>query len=90
VTGGDGNLSQYLNDYGRDAVLPMSQTSTSSSGGGLLDVDEINHGDLLSADIDNMHVILSDLRTPTRDLRTSTLPVTSRLPPFNHTRFTDF
>jgi len=53
----------------------MSQTSTSS---GLLDVDEISHGDLLSADIGNMHVILSDLRTPTRDLRTTHLPVTSK------------
>jgi len=75
VTGGDGNLSQYLNDCGRDSLLPMSQTSTSS---GLLDVDEISDGDLLSADIGNMHVILSDLRTPTRDLRTSSLPVTSK------------
>ena len=74
--GGDGTLSQYLNEYSRDAVLPLSQTSTSN---GLLDVDEINDGDLLSANIDNMHVILSDLRTPTRDLRPcSTLPVTSR------------
>ena len=75
MTGGDGNLSQYLNDYGRDGVLPLSQTSTSS---GLLDVDEINDGDLLSADIENMHVILSDLRTPTRDIRVSSLPATSR------------
>ena len=75
VSGGDGNLSQYLNEYGHDSVLPLSQTSTS---GGLLDVDEINHGDLLSADIGNMHVILSDLRTPTRDLRTTSLPVASR------------
>lgn len=78
VLGGDGNLSQYLNDCGRDNLLPLSQTSTSS--GGLLDVDEINDGDLLSADIGNMHVILSDLRTPTRDIRTTAthLPVTSR------------
>jgi len=75
IAGGDGNLSQYLNDCGRDSLLPMSQTSTSS---GLLDVDEISDGDLLSADIGNMHVILSDLRTPTRDLRTTHLPVTSK------------
>jgi len=53
----------------------MSQSSASS---GLLDVDEISDGDLLSADIGNMHVILSDLRTPTRDLRTTHLPVTSK------------
>ena len=75
-TGGDGNLSQYLNDCGRDTMLPLSQTSTSPSG--LLDVDEISDGDLLSADIGNMHVILSDLRTPTRDLRTTNLPVISK------------
>ena len=41
-------------------------------------MDEISDGDLLSADIGNMHVILSDLRTPTRDLRITHLPVTSR------------
>jgi len=81
VLGGDGNLSQYLNDdcADRDTLLPvLSQASTSS--GGLLDVDEISDGDLLSADIGNMHHILSDLRTPTRDLRTvvTHLPVTSR------------
>jgi len=75
MAGGDGNLSQYLNDCGRDSLLPLSQTSTSS---GLLDVDEISDGDLLSADIGNMHVILSDLRTPTRDLRITHLPVTSK------------
>ena len=41
-------------------------------------MDEISDGDLLSADIGNMHVILSDLRTPTRDLRITHLPVTSK------------
>lgn len=76
MTGGaDGNLSQYLTDCGRESLLPVSHTSTSS---GLLDVDEINDGDLLSADIGNMHVILSDLRSPARDHRTSSLPATSK------------
>jgi len=71
MSGGDGNLSQYLGvvDYARD--VPTSSGSVGvgggvGAGGGLLDVDEISDGDLLSANIDNMHVILSDLRTPPR------------------------
>ena len=50
-----------LSDFNRDNFSLLT-----SSNSNLLDVDEINDGDLLTADIGNMNVILNDLTSPTR------------------------
>lgn len=55
------DINSYLGDYATQEAS-MSQSSVSN----LLDVDDINDGDLLSADIANMNSILNDLNATNR------------------------
>ena len=62
--GYDTTAPKYQTSF--DATVKFQTSYDSAATSTLMDVDDINDGDLLSADIANMNVILNDLNTPGR------------------------